>query len=80
MINGGLCQFRFRKDGQITIHVLLSNRKGSGREMLQILKDKKPTRIVARCPIDYESNGWYEHNGFSLNTNDGKVNTWLMEL
>lgn len=80
MVEGGLCQFRHRRDGQITIHVLLSNKPGAAKRMLNQLLDRHPNRIVAKCPIEYESNAWYKRNGFHLIGTEGKINIWSMEL
>lgn len=79
MIDGGFCQFRQRKDGQITIHAVLSNRVGAGKQMLQLLKERHPTKIVAKCPVDYSSNEWYRKMGFVLQNVEDKVNVWCLE-
>lgn len=83
MVDGGMCQYRLRKDGQITMHVILSNKPGAGKQMLQQLKQRKTdgaTHILARCPITYESNTWYDHNGFILDRVEGKNNVWILVL
>ncbi len=81
MVDGGLCQYRLRRDGQLTIHVILSNKPGVGKQMLEILKLVKGARfLLAKCPIQYESNAWYEKNGFILDRIEGTNNIWILSL
>lgn len=81
MVDGGLCQYHLRRDGQLTIHVILSNRKGAGKQMLECLKNVEGARLLlARCPITYESNTWYQKNGFILDHIEGKNNVWILQL
>lgn len=88
LIEGGMCQFRFRRDNQVTICILLSLRKGAGREMLDLLVGMKrhgATRLLARCPASLASNEWYEKNGFVLDhTKTSKtgrlLNCWIRNL
>lgn len=69
LIDGGLCHYHYRKDGQITIGEIISTRPGAGREMLQSLKDiaaeKKAWCIFAKCPTTLEANVWYKKRGFT---------------
>lgn len=88
MIDGGFCHYHRRRDGQITIHVILSNKRGAGRQMLQQLKQHKATGVtvlVAKCPADLQSNHWYAAQGFTLvRTEQTKtnrtLNVWSMPL
>lgn len=85
LIDGGMCHWHLRNDGQLTIREIFSTRSGAGKEMLSILLSKNPKSIVAKCPTDLESNKWYMKNGFVLvNTEATKtgrtVNTWKIEL
>lgn len=68
LVDGGICRFRVRKDGQITIGEILSLRPGAGTQMLDMLKaigkKKRAWCIFAKCPDDLPSNDWYEKKGF----------------
>ena len=66
MIVGGFCHYHLRRDGQLTIHVLLSDRPGAGTALLERLKSVGATSLLAKCPVDLESNAWYEKKGFLL--------------
>lgn len=86
LIDGGMCHWHLRKDGQLTIREILSTRPGAGREMLKRLK-RTPgaSRIVAKCPADLDSNGWYHRRGFDLtHTEQAKsgrtINVWRLNL
>lgn len=86
LINGGMCHFHLRKDKQLTIREIISQRKGAGTEMLKRLKlIDGVEKIFAKCPSDLDSNGWYEHMGFELTgyefSNRGrKINHWTLEI
>jgi len=69
LMDGGYCRYHLRRDGQITILEIISQRKGAGTEMLEklkSLKEKGATSIFAKCPDNLVSNGWYLHKGFRL--------------
>ena len=82
LIDGGMCHWHLRRDGQLTIREIISTRKGAGSAMLRILQATPGMScIVARCPADLESNVWYERKGFTLvetsHTQTGRlINTW----
>lgn len=85
LVDGGLCHWHLRRDGQVTIREIISTRKGAGREMLDVLKAQGAACIVARCPAHLESNGWYERMGFRLErvetTRTGRaLNVWRLPL
>ena len=89
LIDGGICQYHIRKDGQLTIHVIISTRPGSGSKMFflikKIAKDRKAFSIVAKCPSDLDSNKWYEKKGFKKTEtkklpSGRSVNTWVIIL
>jgi hypothetical protein len=85
LIDGGLCRYRHRRDGQITIYEILSQRPGAGSAMLAVLAEKQPTCIVARCPAHLASNAWYERRGFVLSAvettrNGGTLNVWRLSF
>mgnify|MGYP003342236072 CR=1 FL=1 len=85
LIDGGMCHWHLRRDGQITIREIISTRPGAGSEMLAQLKQKPAQSIFAKCPIDLESNNWYRKRGFTLEatetTRTGRqLNHWRPEL
>ena len=88
MIDGGFCHYHLRRDGQCTVHVLLSNRRGAGSEMLLQLKQIAKNAsgfLQAKCPADLESNVWYAARGFVLHATEEsktgrKLNVWRMTV
>ncbi len=82
MIDGGFCRYHIRKDGQLTIHEIFSNKKGSGKKILSLLLEKDCRFILAKCPKNLPANYWYERNGFFLNgvENNGMLNVWRRNI
>lgn len=83
LIDGGLCHWHLRRDGQLTIREIISTRPGAGREMLEVLRSKPARMILAKCPADLSSNGWYRKMGFRLvgieRSRSGRVlNVWVL--
>lgn len=67
LVDGGMCHWHLRNDGQITIKEIISTRKGAGSEMLnRLLHNPQATSIFAKCPIDLPANEWYKKRGFVL--------------
>jgi len=64
LVDGGMCHWHLRKDGQVTIYEIISTKHGAGKQMLEYLKQIEAKSIFAKCPVDLESNGWYQHMGF----------------
>ncbi len=65
LIDGGFCHWHLRRDGQLTIHEIISTRPGAGSEMLARLKTvPNATSIFAKCPADLKANDWYIRRGF----------------
>lgn len=86
LLDGGMCRFHLRKDGQLTIHEIISTRPGCGSEMLERLKQVPGVvSILAKCPADLSSNQWYTRRGFILETTEqtksGRtLNLWRLTL
>lgn len=95
LITGGFCHWHLCKRddprrkieaGQITIREIISIRPGAGSEMLVALKAVPGARsLFARCPVDLESNRWYERQGFTLEgqeitKNKRELNLWRLRL
>lgn len=87
LIDGGMCHYHVRRDGQLTIREVISLRPGAGTEMLEMLKEigikKKLNSIFAKCPEHLESNDWYHRRGFAfegaeVTRSGGKVNHWRL--
>lgn len=89
LIDGGYCRWHLRRDGQLTILEIISTRAGAGTQMLEQLKQtgrlKGAKCIVAKCPADLQSNGWYQAKGFSKKKTEQtkterQVNVWRLPL
>lgn len=86
LMAGGMCRYRLRRDGQLTIHEIISQRPGAGSEMLEQLRRVAGALcVVAKCPADLDSNAWYAARGFMLDhTEQAKsgrgINVWCLEL
>jgi hypothetical protein len=89
LLNGGFCRWHLRRDGQITIHEIISSAPGAGTRMLEILRNIGESReahsIVAKCPDDLAANGWYaargfEHAGIHETQSGRTLNIWRLQL
>lgn len=86
LIDGGMCHWHLRRDGQLTIREIISTRPGAGSAMLDTLRNVTgATCIVAKCPVGLASNAWYAKRGFVLShTEQAKsgriINVWRIEL
>lgn len=91
LVDGGMCHFHLRRDGQLTIREIIvlpdSQRKfGIGGHLLGQLRKKEGVKsIFAKCPVDLPANDWYRHKGFVLEgtetTKNGReLNLWRLTL
>ena len=86
LVDGGMCHWHLRRDGQLTIREIIATRRGAGSEMLaQLRQTAGAACIVAKCPVDLDSNAWYRRRGFVLDyTEQAKsgrgINVWRLEL
>ena len=86
LIDGGLCHWHLRRDGQLTIREIIATRPGAGSAMLDRLRCvARACCIVAKCPADLDSNKWYATKGFLLDhTEQAKsgrgINVWRLTL
>lgn len=84
LIDGGLCRYHLRRDGQLTIYEIIAIQPGAGTEMLDRLRTISGVLfILARCPAELPSNAWYERKGFTLygieRTRSGRLlNIWRL--
>lgn len=73
LVDGGMCHWHLRRDGQITIREIISTQPGAGRRMLeQLITTPGATSIFAKCPSALDANGWYARMGFKP---EGEENT-----
>lgn len=85
LLDGGFCRYHLRRDGQLTIHEIISLRHGVGSTILAYLKRTGARCLVAKCPADLNSNQWYERKGFVLVSTEvtktgREVNVWKLVL
>lgn len=90
LVDGGICNWHLRKDGQITIReiIVLPEKQGSGigSKILESLRRTPGVKsIVARCPSELQANYWYNKKGFrqigKQITKSGKtVYVWRLSL
>jgi hypothetical protein len=73
LVDGGMCHWHLRRDGQITIREIISTRPGAGSQMLEIIKRVPGAMsLFAKCPADLAANEWYAKRGFA---NEGTETT-----
>jgi hypothetical protein len=86
LVDGGMCHYHLRRDGQLTIREIISLAPGAGGAMLDKLKQTPGAQfILAKCPVDLDSNTWYQRRGFVLSRveqakSGRKINVWHLEL
>lgn len=91
LVNGGMCHYHLRRDGQLTIREIIVEKRhqghGIGGGMIGRLMLDNPgaTSIFAKCPANLPANGWYERLGFTLEgtetTRSGRrLNLWRLPL
>lgn|SRR5512139_3229434 len=86
LVEGGICHWHLRRNGQLTIREIIATKPGAGKRMLDILLTVPGAiSIFAKCPKELASNSWYNNRGFVLEgteiTKSGKVlNLWRLQL
>jgi hypothetical protein len=91
LVDGGMCHWHLRRDGQLTIREIIvecgKQGRGIGASMLHrlIAENHNATSLFAKCPTDLPANGWYEAQGFNLEgvetTNSGRqLNRWRLPI
>ena len=67
LVDGGMCHWHLRRDGQLTIREIISTRKGAGYRMLRRLERVVgATSLFAKCPVHLEANSWYTRQNFHV--------------
>lgn len=90
LVDGGLCHWHLRRDGQLTIReiIVLPDRRGAGvgaAILARLMTTPGATSLFAKCPADLPSNGWYSRMGFLCEGREAtktgrRVNLWRLEL
>ncbi|MBN1250085.1 MAG: GNAT family N-acetyltransferase [Anaerolineae bacterium] len=90
LVDGGLCHWHLRRDGQLTIREILVlpeyRDEGIGAAMIDQLKmTAGASSLFARCPAGLPANGWYSAIGFECEgtetTRSGReLNLWRLQL
>lgn len=81
LVNGGMCRFHRRRDGVVVIREILvlpqSRLMGVGSDMVAEVQRRNPGCVIhARCPAEYEANGFWERIGCSVIGRSEKGNLW----
>jgi len=90
LVDGGLCHWHLRTDGQITVREMIvlpdRQRQGIGSRMLYMLRQQtQASNIYLKCPSDLAANGWYEHKGFKFageetSATGRRMTCWRLDL
>lgn len=86
LIDGGICHWHLRRDGQLTIREILATRPGAGTEMIETLKRTTGAlSLYAKCPADLPSNEFYAKRGFicegvEVTKTGRRLNLWRFAL
>jgi len=90
LVDGGICHWHLRKDGQVTIReiIVLPEKQGSGigSKILESLgRISGAKSIVVRCPSELPANYWYKKKGFrqmgeQVTRTGKKVYVWRLSL
>lgn len=69
LVDGGMCHWHLRQDGQLTIREIISTKQGAGSQMLRRLElIPGAESLFAKCPADLPANQWYAVRGFHVET------------
>lgn len=86
LVDGGMCHWHLRRDGQLTIREIIATKPGAGTQMLDLPRVvASASCIVAKCPADLSANSWYARKGFFLAATEtaksGRpINVWRLDL
>ena len=90
LVDGGLCHWHLRRDGQLTIReiLVLPDRRGQGigiAMLAQLRQTPGALSLFAKCPANLPANGWYERMGFGREgietTRTGReLNLWRLPI
>jgi GNAT superfamily N-acetyltransferase len=90
LVDGGLCHWHLRRDGQLTIReiIVLPERRGQGvgaALLARLRATEGASSLFAKCPAELPANGWYSRMGFECEgtetTRSGReLNLWRLRL
>lgn len=90
LVDGGLCHWHLRRDGQLTIREIIvlpeCQGRGVGTAILDTLRQVSgAASLFAKCPANLPANGWYQRRGFvaegTETTKTGRtINLWRLTL
>ncbi len=94
LVDGGLCHYHIRRDGQVSILEILvlpeCQRQGIGTAMLarvaaETARRRAATHLLAKCPADLPSNGFWQARGFTLARTERsrrgrRLHVWVLSL
>lgn len=83
LVEGGMCRFHLRRDGVVVIRELLvlpdCRHEGIGKRLVQeIALRHQGCPLLARCPVTYPSNAFWEAIGFERGPQRRGVNEWWL--
>lgn len=82
-LTGAFCHYHRRRDGVSVIYEICTPTEARGQGLGKKMIDILPLPIELKCPVDNESNKFYEHIGFKLiGTEPGKkrqLNKWRLD-
>jgi ribosomal protein S18 acetylase RimI-like enzyme len=80
---GAFCHYHRRRDGVSVIYEICTPEEARGQGLARQMIDMLLCPIQLKCPVDNESNRFYEHIGFELmGVEDGKkrkLNVWRLD-
>jgi N-acetylglutamate synthase-like GNAT family acetyltransferase len=84
IVEGGLCRFHVRRDGTLVIREVIvlpgARRRGIGSKLVHRACITHRGLVIAKCPVKYESNRFWQEIGFQL-VGEGKgINEWRLDL
>jgi len=90
LVDGGMCHWHLRRDGQLTIReiLVLPDRRGQGigaAILARLRAVPGALSLFAKCPAELPANGWYRTMGFDCEgtetTKTGRrLNLWRLGL
>lgn len=83
LVTDGMCRFHLRRDGVVVIReiIVLPFRRGTGvgRRMVDMVREKYPQRpLLAKCPREYDANGFWSRMGFVEAESNGRCREWWL--
>lgn len=84
LVDGGMCRYHVRRDGVLVIREVIvlpaQRRRGIGRNLVRLACSNHHGIVIAKCPTAYESNYFWRSIGFRLESTEGNLNKWRLDL